>query len=65
MAIIKKEIPVEAKVGDIITTKSSIFRSDLTLYICFIVNDLLYISPEADCKKNDCETVFAEDCYLV
>jgi adenine-specific DNA methylase len=65
MAIIRKYIEVEAKIGDIIKAPFSIFREDLTLYICYIEGDLLYISPEKDSPKEDCETTFSDDCFLL
>ena len=64
MALIRKQIEVEVKVGDEIKAPSSIFRDDLTLYVCHIEGDLLYLSTEKDSPKNECETSFAEDCYL-
>jgi hypothetical protein len=65
MGLIKKEISVEVKVGDIVKTTRGIFRDDLTLYVCHIDGDLLYISDEINTPKDDCETSFIEDCYLV
>lgn len=65
MALIRKQIEVEVKVGDVIKAPNTIFRDDLTLYVCHIEGDLLYISDEIDSPKDECETSFAEDCYLV
>jgi adenine-specific DNA methylase len=65
MALIRKQIEVEVKVGDEIKAPNSIFRDDLTLYVCHIEGDLLYIDTEKDTPKNACETAFVEDCYLV
>jgi len=64
MALIRKEIQVEVKIGDIVKAPNTIFREDLTLYVCHIDDDLLFISPEKDASKDECETSFAEDCYL-
>ncbi len=65
MALIRKEILVEVKVGDVIKAPNTVYRDDLTLYVCHIDGDLLYISTEIDSPKVDCETSFVEDCYLV
>lgn len=65
MTLIRKQIEVEVKVGDIVKTTRGIFRDDLTLYVCHIEGDLLYISDEIGSSKNECETCFVEDCYLV
>ena len=65
MALIRKQIEAEVKVGDEIKAPNSIFRDDLTLYVCHVEGDLLFISTEKDSPKNECETSFAEDCYLV
>lgn len=65
MAIIRKYIEVEAKIGDIVKAPFSIFREDLTIYICHIEGDILYISTEKDSPKEDCETTFADDCFLI
>jgi adenine-specific DNA methylase len=64
MAKIRKEIEVEVQIGDIISTTNHFYRSDVTLYVCHIDGDLLYISDEENSPKNECETFFAEDCYL-
>lgn len=64
MALIRKEIQVEAKIGDIVLAPTTVFRSDITLYICYIEGDLLFISDEKDSPMDECETSFAEDCYL-
>jgi adenine-specific DNA methylase len=63
--MIKKEILLEVKVGDMIKAPNTIYRDDLTLYVCHIEGDLLYISDEPNTPKEDCETSFVEDCYLV
>jgi hypothetical protein len=65
MALIRTKVLVEVKVGDIVEAPETIYRSDLTLYVCHIEGDLLYISDEISAPKNECETSFAEDCYLV
>lgn len=65
MTLIRKQIEVEVKVGDEIKAPNSIFRDDLTLYVCHIEGDLLFLSTEKDTPKNECETSFVEDCYLV
>ena len=65
MALIRTKALVEVKVGDIVKAPETIFRCDLTLYVCHIDGDLLYISNEIDAPKNECETSFVEDCYLV
>lgn len=65
MTLIRKEIQVEAKIGDIIKAPNTIYRCDITLYICHIEGDLLFISDKKDTIKDECETSFAEDCYLV
>lgn len=65
MTLIRKEILVEPKIGDIVKAPNTIFRDDITLYICHIDDDLLYISPEKYSTKNECETAFIEDCYLI
>jgi hypothetical protein len=65
MTQIKKLIKIEAKIGDEIKAPNSIFRDDLILYICHIDGDLLYINTEKNTSKDECETVFVEDCYLV
>ena len=65
MALIRKQIEVEIKVGDIVKTTRGIFRDDLTLYVCHIDGDLLYISDEIGSSKDVCESYFVEDCYLV
>lgn len=57
MAKIKK-----IEVGDIVKPTRGIFRDDLTLYVCHIEGDILYISDESNCAKENCETVFVEDC---
>lgn len=64
MTLIRKQIQVEVKVGDIVKSPSTIFRDDITLYVCHIEGDLLYISDEKDSTKDDCETVFVEDCFI-
>ncbi len=65
MALIKKTIEVFAEVGNEIKAPGSIFRDDLKLFICHIEGDLLFISDEPGTIKEDCESVFAEDCCLV
>ena len=65
MALIKKEILVEVKVGDLVKAPNTVYRDDLKLYVCHIENDLLYISNEINTPKEECETSFVEDCYLV
>lgn len=65
MALIRKEILVEVKVGDIVKAPNTVYRDDLTLYVCHIDNELLYISNEINTPKEECETSFVEDCYLV
>ncbi len=65
MALIRKEILVEAKVNDVVKAPNSVYRDDLTLYVCHIEDDLLYISDEKNAPKEECETSFVEDCYLV
>jgi hypothetical protein len=65
MALIKKQIEVEAQIGDQVKAPKTIFRSDLTLYICHIEGDLLYVSPISSADKDDCETSFVDDCYLI
>ena len=65
MALIRKEILVEAKVNDVVKAPNSVYRDDLTLYVCHIEDDLLYISDEKNTPKEECETSFVEDCYLV
>ena len=65
MTLIRKKIEVEVKVGDIVKTTRGIFIDDLTLYVCHIEGDLLYISDEINSSKDMCETCFVEDCYLV
>ena len=62
---LKKTVEVEAKVGDEVKAPDSIFRDDIKLYICHIEGDLLFISSEPNSPKDECETAFAEDCYLV
>ncbi len=64
MALIRKEIEVEAKIGDIVLAPKTVYRSDLILYICYIKDDLLYISHEKDASIEECEKSFSEDCYL-
>lgn len=64
MALITKITKVEAKIGDEVAAPNTVFRSDLTLYICHIDGDLLYINTEKDSTKSECEVSFAEDCYL-
>ena len=34
MAVIRKTIEVEVKVGDIVRAPNTIFRDDLVLYVC-------------------------------
>ena len=41
MALIRKEILVEVKVGDVVKAPNTIYRDDLTLYVCHIEDDLL------------------------
>jgi len=65
MAKVKKVCLVEVKIGDKIESDYSIFRNDLDIYVCHIDDDLLYISTELNVPKDECERVFAEDCYLV
>lgn len=65
MTLIRKTIMIEAKIGDEIKAPGSIYRNDLKLYICHISGDLLYISDEKNTPKDECESVFAEDCYVV
>ena len=65
MALIRKEIFVEVKVGDIVKAPNTVFRDDITLYVCHIDGDLLYIYDEPDTPKSECETSFVEDCYLM
>ena len=64
MAVIRKTIEVEVKVGDIVRAPNTIFRDDLVLYVCHIEGDLLYVSNDIGAPKNECERTFAEDCYL-
>ena len=64
MAVIRKVIEVEVKVGDIVKAPNTIFREDLVLYVCHIDGDLLYVSDEPNTPKKECESTFAEDCYL-
>jgi hypothetical protein len=56
---------IEVKVGDLVKVPNTVYRDDLTLYVCHIENDLLYISDEKNTLKEECETSFVEDCYLV
>jgi hypothetical protein len=65
MALIRKTIEVEAQVGDEVKAPNTVYRSDLQIYICHIEGDILFVSPEKDRPKNECETTFAEDCYIV
>ena len=65
MALIRTKALVEVKVGDIVKAPETVYRSDLILYVCHIEGDLLYISDEIDAPKNECETSFVEDCYLL
>lgn len=65
MTLIRKTIYTDAKIGDIIKAPNGIFRDDLELYICHIDGNLLYISTDKNALKNECETAFAEDCYLI
>ena len=46
MTLIKKQIEVEAKIGDKIKAPGSIFREDIDLFICYIQDDLLFISDD-------------------
>ncbi len=65
MAQIRKTILVEPKIDDEIKAPHSFFSDDINLYICHIEGDLLYISTEKNAPKNECETFFAEDCYII
>lgn len=65
MTFVRKTIEVEVKIGDEIKAPLSIFRDNIKLYVNYIEDDLLYISTELNSLKEDCETVFAEDCYLI
>lgn len=64
MTLIRKQIHIEVKVGDIVKAPNTIFRDDITLYVCHIEGDLLYISDEKDSPKDECETSFVEDCFI-
>ena len=63
MALIRKEIEVEAQVGDMVKLPSYMVSRD-DINICHIEGDLLYISDTQDSPRNDCQSIFAEDCYL-
>jgi hypothetical protein len=65
MALIRKEILVEVKVGDIVKSSTTIYNDSIKLYVCYIEGDLLYISDDKKSLKEDCEKSFVEDCYLV
>jgi len=65
MALIRKQIKVEVNIGDIVKAPNTVYRDDLTLYVCHIEGNLLYVSNEKDSPKNECETSFVEDCYLL
>lgn len=65
MAKIRKEVVVEAEIGQKIKAPKTVFREDLILYINHIEGDLLYISDEIGSSKEQCECSFAEDCYLI
>ena len=65
MALIRKTIKVEVNIGDIVKAPNTVYRDDLTLYVCHIEGNLLYVSNEKDSPKNECETSFVEDCYLL
>jgi len=65
MALISKLIQVEAKIGDQIKAPTSIFNDDQKLYICHIEGDILFIDTQPNSPKDECETAFIEDCYLV
>jgi hypothetical protein len=63
--LIRKEILVEVKVGDVIKAPNTIFRNDLTLYVCHVEGDLIYISDKINTPKHECEVSLVQDCYLV
>lgn len=65
MALIKKTIEVEAHIGDEIKTDMTVFRDDLRLFIIDIQGDLLFISYDINATRDECETVFVEDCIKV
>ena len=69
MAKIRKEVFVEAKVGDEIRVKGTYFRSDLPLFINHIEeglsSSLIFYSFDKGLPKDECETAFDEDCFLV
>lgn len=65
MGLVRKQIYIEAKIGGIVLAPNSIFRDDISLYICYIKGDLLYISDEKNTTIEDCQCEFSEDCYLV
>jgi hypothetical protein len=43
----------------------SIFRDDITLYICHIEGDLIYISWDKKATKGECESFFSEDVTII
>jgi hypothetical protein len=53
------------KVGDIVKAPNTVYRDDITLYVCYIDGDLLYISDDKNATKDECETSFVEDCYRI
>jgi len=65
MTLIRKEILFEVKVDDVVKAPNTVYRDDLTLYVCHIEGDLLYISDKKNAPKKECETSLVEDCYLV
>jgi hypothetical protein len=40
MTLIRKEILVQVKVGDVVKAPNTVYRDDLTLYVCHIEGDL-------------------------
>lgn len=54
----------EPFIGDEVKVDSA-FRGDITLYICHIEGDLIYISWDKGASKGECETFFPEDVTIV
>lgn len=73
MALVRKEVMIEVKIGDTVECPNSILkddswrygRSSSNLYVCHIEDDLLFLSKNINSYKDECEVVLAEDCYLV
>ena len=65
MAYIKKEIIVEVKIGDEVYAPWTDYGLGTSLYVCHIDGDMLYINPNKNASREECEKHNAENCELI